>query len=49
MTTLDEVNKRYGKNTLVTAAQGVEKIKAYSNHLSKRFTTSWDDIIEVKI
>ncbi len=49
MLSLDEVNGKYGKNTIVTAAQGVEKIKAFSNHLSKRFTTSWDDIIEVKI
>lgn len=49
MTTLDEVNEKYGKNTLFTAAQGSEKIKAYSNHLSRRFTTCWDDIIEVRI
>ncbi len=49
MSALDDVNTKYGKNTLVTAAQGLEKIKAFSNHLSKRYTTSWDDIIEVKI
>ncbi len=49
MNTIDDVNIRYGNNTLVTATQGVSKIKANSNHLSKRFTTCWDDIIEVKI
>ncbi len=49
MLALDEVNKKYGKNSIVTAAQGVESIKALSDHLSKRFTTNWDDIIEVKI
>lgn len=49
MSALDNVNAKYGRNTLVTAAQGVEKVKAFSNHLSKRYTTSWDDIIEVKI
>ncbi|MFA5850240.1 MAG: Y-family DNA polymerase [Bacteroidales bacterium] len=49
MSALDDVNTKYGRNTLVTAAQGLEKIKAFSNHLSKRYTTSWDDIIEVKI
>ncbi|OFY45077.1 MAG: SOS mutagenesis and repair protein UmuC [Bacteroidetes bacterium GWF2_40_14] len=49
MSALDDVNIKYGRNTLVMAAQGVEKIKAFSNHLSKRYTTSWDDIIEVKI
>ncbi|MDD3033253.1 MAG: Y-family DNA polymerase [Bacteroidales bacterium] len=49
MDTLDEINTRYGRNTLVTATQGVSKIKANSNHLSRRYTTCWDDIIEVKI
>ncbi len=49
MSALDDVNAKYGRNTLVTAAQGTEKIKALSSHLSKRYTTSWDDIIEVKI
>lgn len=49
MSALDEVNSKYGKNSIVTAAQGVDGIKALSNHLSKRFTTNWDDIIEVKI
>lgn len=49
MDSLDDINTRYGLNTLVTATQGVSKIKANSNHLSKRYTTCWDDIIEVKI
>jgi hypothetical protein len=31
----------------VTAAAGIERIKANQNLLSKRYTTSWDDIIEV--
>jgi len=49
METLDGLNLRYGRDTLVTAAQGIESIKAFSNHLSKRYTTCWDDIIEVNI
>jgi DNA polymerase V len=47
MTVMDEMNTRYGRHTLFTAAEGVEKIRANQNFLSKRFTTSWDDIIEV--
>ncbi|MEA5006042.1 MAG: Y-family DNA polymerase [Rikenellaceae bacterium] len=49
MDTIDKLNARYGNNTLVTATQGVSGIKANSNHLSRRYTTCWDDIIEVKI
>ncbi len=49
MKSLDEINSKYGRDTLVTASQGVEKIKYNMNHLSGRFTTSWSDIIKVKI
>ena len=49
MTVMDEMNTRYGRHTLFTATEGVEKFKANQNFLSKRFTTSWDDIIEVKV
>jgi DNA polymerase V len=47
MSVMDEINTKYGKNSLVTAAAGIERIKANQNLLSKRYTTSWDDIIEV--
>ena len=49
MKSLDEINLRYGRDTLFTAAQGVERIKYNMNHLSGRFTTSWDEIIKVKV
>ena len=49
MTVMDEMNTRYGRHTVFTATEGVEKIRANQNFLSKRFTTSWDDIIEVKV
>ena len=47
MAVMDEINMKYGKSSIVTAAAGIEKIKANQNLLSKRYTTSWDDIIEV--
>lgn len=49
MSVMDEINMRYGRHSLYTAAAGVEKIKSNQNMLSKRYTTSWDDIIEVKV
>ena len=49
MRSLDEINIKYGRETLVTAAQGVDKIKYNMNNLSRRYTTSWEDIIKVKI
>lgn len=49
MKTLDDINSRFGDNALVTATQGVNKLITFSNYLSKKYTTSWDDIIEVKI
>lgn len=47
MMVMDEINQKYGKSSIVTAAAGIERIKANQNLLSKRYTTSWDDIIEV--
>ncbi len=49
MSVMDEINIRYGPHTLFTATAGVEKIVMNQNFLSKRFTTCWDDIIEVKV
>jgi DNA polymerase V len=49
MKSLDEINNRYGRDTLFTAAQGVERIKYNMNHLSGKYTTSWDEIITVKV
>lgn len=49
MSVMDEINSRYGRHSIYTAAAGVEKIQSNQNLLSKRYTTSWDDIIEVKV
>ena len=47
MAVMDEINLKYGRNSIVSAAAGIERIQANQNFLSKRYTTSWDDIIEV--
>ena len=47
MAVMDEINLKFGRNSIVSAAAGIERIQANQNFLSKRYTTSWDDIIEV--
>jgi DNA polymerase V len=49
MKTLDEINDRYGRETLYPASQGVNKMRYNMNMLSPRYTTVWEDIIKVKI
>jgi DNA polymerase V len=49
MKSLDQINAKYGRDTLVTGSQGVDKIQYNMNFLSQRYTTCWDDIIKVKI
>ncbi|MBN2802780.1 MAG: Y-family DNA polymerase [Deltaproteobacteria bacterium] len=51
MNAMDEVTKRFGKNSIKIASQGLGKRTWHMNqqNLSKRYTTRWDEIIEVKI
>lgn len=49
MTTIDKLNRHYGKHSIKLAAEGVEGIKSNSNMLSPKYTTNWEDIIEVKV
>lgn len=49
MKALDEVNGRFGRHTLVTAIQGFDPVKANRNHVSRSYTTSWDELPEVKV
>ena len=47
--TMDFINMLYGSNTLFYAREGVERNwKTRSENKSKRFTTDWDDLPEVK-
>ncbi len=47
---LDSVNKKFGNNTLRFAAEGISQPwKMAKDHLSPCYTTSWADILKIKI
>jgi len=54
MTVIDTTNKRYGKNAVFLAAQGVnirmsnQKWRGHSKSLSPCYTTNWNDIMQVQ-
>lgn len=50
MQALDEINSRFGRNTLRVAAAGVgeQSWKMRRNRLSPAYTTNWDDLLIVK-
>lgn len=46
---MDDINRRYGRNTLFLAGEGVERPWTMKrNFLSRRFTTNWNELPEVK-
>lgn len=47
MTALDAVNSRYGQGALRVAADASSSWKQHQERLSPRYTTSWEEIIEV--
>ncbi len=48
MQAIDSLNKQYGNNTVFTAAQGIDREwNARSDMCSKRYTTRWDELMEV--
>lgn len=49
MDAVDAANRLYGRNKVVVASQGFEPLKMNRNHLSRNYTTEWDDIITVKV
>lgn len=47
---IDEIAKKNGRETIKIALQGEGyKANIRQEHLSKRYTTNWDDIIEIKV
>ena len=48
MRTLDGINARRGRDTVILASSD-KKLSIKSEHISNRFTTSWDEIIDVKV
>ena len=49
MKTLDTLNAKDGRNTVVVASQGFDPSPLGRYHLSRQYTTKWEDIIEVKV
>jgi nucleotidyltransferase/DNA polymerase involved in DNA repair len=49
MKTVDSLNAHYGRHKVATAAEGFDHFKMNRNHLSRKFTTDWNDIIKVKV
>ncbi len=46
---VDKINSKYGKGTLITLGEGLEKPwQMKRDHLSRKFTTSWNDLLQVK-
>ena len=48
MQVMDAINHRYGSGAVRLAAENSEGWKPHQERLSARYTTQWDDIIEVK-
>jgi DNA polymerase V len=50
MLSLDEVNARHGARTLTFAVSGIKRPwKTKFTRRSPRFTTRWDELVEVKV
>ena len=49
MQVMDAINHRYGSGTVHLAAENSESWKPHQERLSARYTTRWDDILEVKV
>lgn len=46
---MDKINHFYGRNTVKLAAQGYsKKWKLNNNYLSRRFTTNWNELMEIR-
>ncbi len=49
MEAVDALNTTFGRHKIRTAAEGPEPFKMNRNHLSRRYTTDWNQIIKVKV
>ena len=46
---MDNINRQYGRNTLFLAGEGIKREWTMKrNFLSRRFTTNWKELLEVK-
>lgn len=49
METMDEINRHYGRGTIRLAAENTGAWKPHQEKLSPRYSTRWNDIIEVSV
>lgn len=50
MTTIDSINTRYGRGSLTFASEGVNPTwQMQRNHCSNHFTTSWEELLTIRI
>ncbi len=48
MNVLDNLNSKFGNHTIISARKGFDALPIKRENLSRCYTTSWSDIIEVK-
>ena len=47
--TMDKLNHQYGRNTIFTAGEGIKRPWTMKQeYLSRRFTTNWNEILEIE-
>lgn len=49
MKVMDGLNTHYGRSTVSVAKQGFAPLQSNRDHLSQRFTTSWDEILVLNV
>lgn len=50
MKTIDNINKKWGRDTLRLATEGIRKPwKMKRTRLSKRYTTNWNELLEISV
>lgn len=49
MTVLDDINRKQGNHSIVVASAGFDGVKMNRQHLSKNYTTDWNDILTISL
>ena len=49
MTVLDDINRKQGNHSVVVASAGFDGVKMNRQHLSKNYTTDWNDILTISL
>lgn len=49
MSVLDDINRKQGNHSVVVAAAGFDGVKMNRQHLSKNYTSDWNDILTISL